>query len=118
MPYLITFHLLKSVDDWDEERGASGNSRDTDFKEKSFQAETRPGKTNLQEFLDSTDFYPLSTNDFVYWPDEPGRFTTNRIENDEGEPDPRGRYLVDYDVRIECHTIKPVRVGTLGLKSY
>jgi hypothetical protein len=116
MKYQITFNAMKSVQDWDNENGASGDIRDIDAWSATIESNAKPTRKDFVDFL--YDRYSLNLNQFRLWPDEPGRFTTNRIENDNGEEDKKGKFLADYDVRVECRPIqKEVPVGTFGLKS-
>jgi len=120
--YEITFTCVKTVDDWDPENGAQGRERIVDQWSKTYETRARPTRNNLPSRF--TDFMYERTgltihHDFVYWPDEPGRFTTSCLENAEGFYDVEGRYLADYDVRIEWRAVEekqPLR-DSLGLKS-
>jgi hypothetical protein len=115
MKHQITFHATKMVDDWDNERGASGKTRMIDEWSHTMESNAKPTRTDFANFV--YDRYSLATNQFRHWPDEPGRFTINRIENDGGEEDPGGKFLADYDVTVTCRRLSPdVPVGTFGLK--
>ena len=64
------------------------------------------------------DRFGIGPNSLKYWPDEPGRFTANRLEDKDGYESAHGLYLADYDVRIECRPMQNlVDVGHFGLKS-
>ena len=116
MKYQITFHATKMVDDWDNEQGASGKTRMIDEWSHSMESNSKPTRTDFANFV--YDRYSLATNKFLHWPDEPGRFTISRIENNDGEEDPSGKYLADYDVTVTCRRLSPdVPVGTFGLKA-
>jgi len=115
--YRITFAMLKEVDEWDDEDGASGNPRMVDESHQTIDSSSPLTLKDLQKFLSrSTD---LEVKEFRCWPDEDGRFTTNRLEDNEGNASPRGKYLADYDVRVSCEIISPKKqkIGSLGLKS-
>lgn len=115
LKYQITFYATKTVDDWDNENGASGKIRMVDEWKKVTESNAKPTRTDFANFV--YDRYSLATNQFRHWPDDPGRFTTNRIENNDGEEDPNGKYLADYDVVVQCRPIsREVKVGTFGLK--
>jgi hypothetical protein len=106
------------VDDWDPKNGAQGNPRQRDTFEHEVDSSGMPGVNQLQMFLSSIGSDLFATN-FRYWPGDHGRFSANRVENDNNEEDPNGRYLVDYDVFVETSTFsKPTkRVGHFGLRS-
>jgi hypothetical protein len=116
MKYQITFHAVKEVEDWNDEEGAHGNRRMIDEWKHTTESNAKPTRTDFNDF--TYDRYSLGLNQFRYWPDEPGRFTTSRIERGDGEPDEKGRFIADYDVRVTCTPLqKNVSVGTFGLKS-
>ena len=116
MKYEITFTADKEVQDWDNENGASGTSRAIDSWSATVESNAKPTRKDFADFV--YDRYSLKTNQFRHWPDEPGRFTLSRIENANGEEDPKGQFLADYDVRVTCRPIaNDVSVGTFGLKS-
>jgi hypothetical protein len=117
MKYQTTISVMKTVDDWDNEQGASGNVRGIDNWRETIVTSGKPTRRDLNNIL-YDGRYTLKINQFRHWPDEPGRFTTNRIEDGDGNEDPRGHYLADYDMRLECTPLQnPVNIGTFGLKS-
>jgi hypothetical protein len=80
------------------------------------QSNSKPTRKDFADFV--WERYSLKTNEFRFWPDEPGRYSTNRIEDGSGSEDPHGEFLADYDVRVECQRLSPsVPVGNFGLKS-
>jgi hypothetical protein len=116
MKYQITFHAMKTVDDWDDENDAAGKTRGVDEWSHTVESNAKPTRRDFADFV--YDRYSLAANQFRYWPDEPGRFTINRIENADGEEDHKGKYLADYDVTVVCRRLSPdVPVGNFQLKS-
>jgi len=116
MKYQVTMHAMKEVDDWDEENGATGKGRLVDQWSKTMTLDHKPTRRDFADFV--YDRYSLPANQFRYWEEEPGRFTMNRVENNDGEADERGHYLADYDVIIKCVPLqKEVSVGNFGLES-
>jgi hypothetical protein len=114
--YTIHFSGEKRVDDWDPENGALGKDRIVDNWEATIESNLKP---TLSQFSDFTyNRYGIGPNKFRHWPDEPGRFSASRLEDNDGNEDKNGRYLADYDVHITCTpTQDTVPVGHLGLKA-
>jgi len=119
--YEIIFSGLKTVDDWDPENGAQGKERIIDQWSNTYKSTTKPSRASIRSHF--TDFIyektGLRVQDFYYWTDEPGRFTTNRLENNNGFADDDGHYLADYDIRIEWRIVEPSQPlqDNLGLQS-
>ena len=113
--YIIQFDGEKRVDDWDPEQGAAGKDRIVDNWTATIESNARP---TLAQFSDFTyNRYGIGPNKFQYWPDEPGRFSANRLEDEDGNDDEEGKYLADYDIYVTCTpTQDPVPVGHFGLK--
>lgn len=116
MKYQITFHAVKEVEDWDDEQGAHGTRRTIDEWEHTIESNAKPTRKDFNDF--TYNRYSLGANQFHYWPDDPGRFTTSRIERGDGEPDEKGCFIADYEVRVTCTPLQAeIPVGTFGLKS-
>ena len=114
--YIIHFSGEKRVDDWDPEQGVSGKDRIVDNWTATVESNAKPILAQLNNF--TYDRYGIGANQFRYWPDEPGRFSANRVEDADGNDDEEGKYLADYDVYVTCTPVQyPVPVGHLGLES-
>jgi hypothetical protein len=115
MRYLITFTANKTVQDWDDKDGASGAFREVDTWSATIESNAKPTQEDFSDFV--YDRYSLKANQFRHWPDEPGRFSLSRIEDRDGQGDPKGKFLADYDVNVTCRPISyDVPVGTFGTK--
>jgi len=119
--YQLKFSVTKLVSSWDPEEGADTESKLIDTHEESVVVKQKPSANTVRGLLHDVvgPRYGLRVHDFKYWPDEPGRFTTNRIEDSDGVENPNGRWLADYDVNIEVSTLTPYEplADHLGFKS-
>lgn len=112
--YIAKLNLFKSVQGWSDE-GADLDIRDIDSWSGAAIADSIEGITQrISEFCDQ---YGLDFKDFSAFDedgrdltDEGRRFTTNRVEDNNGCADEHGAWLADYDLHIrlaqcvECPT--------------
>jgi hypothetical protein len=128
MRYMLTMSVVKSVDDWNATEGVKGRNRDLDFQQDHSTVEAADPEILGQAIrIRAAAFVArqgLDFQAFTYWIDEPGRFTTNQIEDRAGDvvkddtTYPHDMYLADYDLRIDCVPLgEPISVGTFGLQS-
>jgi hypothetical protein len=112
--YIIRFEGEKQV--WDPEQGAAGKIRGVDEWSATVESNSKPTRDQFNDF--TYNRHGIGANQFRYWPDEPGRFSANRVENRDGDADENGKYLADYDVYVTCTPVQnPVPVGHLSLES-
>lgn len=113
--YTIHFTGEKRVVDWDPKQGVTGRDRVVDNWEDTIESSTKPTRAQFSDF--TYDRHRIGANQFCFWPDEPGRFSADRLEDKDGNDDEEGKYLADYDVYVTCTpTQDPVPVGHFGLK--
>ena len=116
MGYLVTIAYLKSVDEWDPEQGAAGHSRDIDHQQLSKDFTDPVSRDDIDHLIKKK--YYLTLDDARHDPEEDGRFLISQIEDEDGAPDPNGKWLADYDLRITIMKTSSVKVGALGTPSF
>jgi len=117
--YQISVSWEKTVEGWSNESGADGKHRVIDYWSERLHATQHPVTSEVIQAIEKGNRYGIDVASLEYWEDDPGRFTTNRVENGEGEPDENGTFLADYDIYVIIHTMEHVDLidKTLGLKS-
>lgn len=116
----IIVSWCKDVDRWSNETGAEGKGHGVDGWHRIFEISfsCQVVDEDILNAIRESDRYGVADT-LCHWPDEPGRFTTNRIEDDEGNPDDNGRWLADYDVWVETRKVFPAvpYTSNCGFKS-
>jgi hypothetical protein len=119
--YQITLSGMKTIADYDPEEGETGNSRIVDTWEVTVASDSVPSRDSGRRLLNDFTFdrYGVGAKDLRYWPNEPGRFSTNRLEDEDGNEDLNGRFIADYDIRMTVVRTSPEIVlrDHFGLKS-
>jgi hypothetical protein len=107
--YQITLNGTKTVSDYDRENGDQDNPRIADTWETTTTSNSIPrgpsGRRLLNDFI--FDRYGLGANDLKYWNEEPNRFSASRIEDEDGNENPNGPFIADYDIYITIVRTSP-----------
>lgn len=110
--YTLNMSLYKSVDDWSNKHGASGKSRDVDYRAKNTIINHMDNAQNvINTWLKDNE---LDFNKF-HKGNESGEFYYCQVEDNDGCEDSEGRYLADYFLTVEIYESKPVTCPDFGL---
>ena len=116
MSYEIDYNCLKSVQKWNPVSGADGPVRDVDvWGTKRHAIEEITARVVKDGLKGALSRYGVSLEGVQEWKEEPGRFTTCRVENNDGEEDKTGMLLADYDIRVTVRKVEAYKPLDISL---
>jgi uncharacterized protein (DUF2141 family) len=104
--YLLEIQLTKTVDGWNNEKGAKGAQRFSDHWNTTTKVSDLPTKETIQRLLESSDRC-LTFSEFNLF--DPGHYVLAVLENDNGDRDDNGKWLADYDIYIGVYKLDWVK---------